>query len=259
MLTNNYTQYEPPQMKLGQLGRRVSLLTAGEIHIHSEALREAQKDIQSLPTEDVQQIAEIYAANVRAVKLRMAAQLHLAAYGLDEISFLARQRDMSPELVMDLANKMERYSLEIEALIVGLDGNGKPGIYHIDEKGVATNHTDIGFMTIGSGGPHARLQFMSAGYSQYNSNYYMSLTMSYFAKKSAEVSPGVGTSTDIVLITRDRSDVIEDQLKDKLQEIYEWFTGERKKIALGAIQKVTDLLEAKEQDVPASVPEDLPS
>jgi len=145
MLTNGDVQFEPPQMKFGALGKRITVVTAGEVHIHTEALRATQRDLLTNSSDDVNNVAEIYAANMRAVTLRLSAQRYLAPHGLDEVSFLSAQRGMNQQLVMQLTEKMERCDTDAEAIIAGIDNKGVPQLCYISPRGIATCHSDEGF------------------------------------------------------------------------------------------------------------------
>jgi len=202
MLTSGDVEYEPPQTKFCSLTGHVLLLTAGAMHIHSEAIRATQKHLQANEADSVGDVAEAHASNIGNLRARFAAQEVLSPFGLDHSTFLAKQREMDPELVMNLANKIIKYSFDIECIVFGVDSGGNPDIFHIDGNGIATRHIDVGFVSIGIGADHANLQLMAAGYSRFVPDYYHALGMLYAAKKSAEVAPAVGRSTDIQLITR---------------------------------------------------------
>lgn len=49
--------------------------------------------------------------------------LYLAPLGLDEQSFIANQKTMLPQVVVDITNELRMYTLRAEALVVGCDGN----------------------------------------------------------------------------------------------------------------------------------------
>src|SRR5581483_1006923 len=77
-ITAGDVEYEPPQFKVGFLGRNVLLLIAGDYAIHSEALLHAQRRLISVPEADPGVIAELYASFVRGIKHRHAANIYLS-------------------------------------------------------------------------------------------------------------------------------------------------------------------------------------
>ncbi|MDO6415214.1 hypothetical protein Q4F19_12550 [Sphingomonas sp. BIUV-7] len=69
-----------------------------------------------------------------------------------------------------------------------------------DGGGIVTSHVDIGFVSIGTGGIHSSAYFMQLPFN-HQVGYHHALRTTFFAKKRAEVSPGVGVQTDMFLIT----------------------------------------------------------
>jgi hypothetical protein len=195
-------EYEPAQLKLAFLRRRIVLLAAGDITIHTEALTLTSRSLASEPTDDVEDVAELYATSLRRIKNRRAYDRYLSPLNLDEHSFLTRQSEMVPNLVFELANQLQDYWLNVEALVVGCDDRLLAHIFHIDGEGNKTFHDDINFAAIGIGSNHAKSYFMASRYPRVV-NYYRALPILYAAKRRAEVAPGVGKESDWILITRD--------------------------------------------------------
>jgi hypothetical protein len=67
------------------------------------------------------------------------------------------------------------------------------------EKDTLTNFTSVGFAAIGIGKSHAESQFMFSGHWPLKP-FDETVLLSYAAKKRAEVAPGVGKATDMVVI-----------------------------------------------------------
>jgi len=237
-LTSGDVEYEPPQAKYCVLASRVILLTAGAMHTHTEAIRTTSKMLRLDPEDDVSTIAEMHASNIRSLRAKFAVEEILSPFGMNHETFLAKQRDMSADLVAGIASRISTYSFDIESIIYGLDDKGVPDIFHIDGNGIATRHTDVGFMSIGIGAGHANLQLMSAGYSQYVHHFYSALGVIYAAKKSAEIAPGVGKSTDMILVTRSGWEVVPPPNMDMLERTYAKWQEDRQQIANAAINAI---------------------
>jgi hypothetical protein len=58
---------------------------------------------------------------------------------------------------------------------------------------------NVGFAAIGIGARHASSQFMFARHA-WNSPFPETLMLTYYAKRKAEVAPGVGNGTDMVMV-----------------------------------------------------------
>ena len=141
----------------------------------------------------------------RLSKRRHAEDIYLAPLGLNTDLLSAQQKEMSDSLVSALVTQMQEYRGEqIEALIVGTE-NGHATIYHVDTRGTATCADDVGFAAIGIGAWHARSQLMQTRYTN-AALYYPALAAVYAAKKAADISPGVGTTTDIHIAFRDQTE-----------------------------------------------------
>jgi 20S proteasome alpha/beta subunit len=81
---------------------------------------------------------------------------------------------------------------------VGIDGAGLYTISGMDY----TNHTDMGYTTIGSGTESARLTFIRRKYDEYAEHREGVFTV-LEAKAQAEERQGVGVETDLLSISRD--------------------------------------------------------
>jgi len=222
MLTSGDIEYEPPQFKIAFLRKRIIALVSGDITVHSEAVTRTQRQLASDPTDDVEQVADLYAAAISETRRRRAATQYLLPLNLDEQSFLSKQKDMLPQLVYDITNQMQEYSINVETLIAGCDERLAAHLFHIDGEGAKTFQHDINFAAIGIGSDHAKSQFMVSRYPKIV-NYYKALPILYTAKRRAEVAPGVGKESDWLLITRDGAQFIYSGLIDELEKAYDEF------------------------------------
>jgi hypothetical protein len=119
------------------------VLVSGDIVIHSAILREL----------------------IRNYKMVEATRLFLSPLNLNQAAFLAQQRTMESRLVSDLANYLINHKIDAEALVAGCDGEKEASLYRVDNNGLVTCHSDIGFVSIGSGGIHSSAYFMTLPYS----------------------------------------------------------------------------------------------
>jgi hypothetical protein len=127
---------------------------------------------------------------------------------------------MEPTLVIELVNQLQNHKIDAEAIVAGCDGEKEANIYRINSSGIVTCHSDIGFLSIGSGGIHSSAYFMTTSYSSNLTMYYRALYHTFVAKKKAEVDPFVGAYTDMFLINRSRITKIPDEVIVVLKEIY---------------------------------------
>jgi hypothetical protein len=140
---------------------------------------------------------------------------------------------MSPEFVQSLADKLTEYEFPslLEAIFMGTDNDGPldprgeklvyPQIYATEKDKFACLST-VGFAAVGIGKPHAESQFMFSGHWPAKP-FAETVLLTYAAKKRAEVAPGVGKVTDMVVIGPGLGLVlkVEDQHIAKLDRIYQ--------------------------------------
>jgi hypothetical protein len=129
----------------------------------------------------------------------------------------------------------------VAGLIVGIE-HKQAHIYQIDERGNIYSFDDAGFAAIGIGAGHARLSLAQSRYTNATA-FTTALAAVYAAKKAAETAPGVGSNTDIQLVSREGITTIAGDLLQKLEEMYLQYTTEREALAdktVTALDRVLD-------------------
>jgi 20S proteasome alpha/beta subunit len=242
MLTSGDIEYEPAQTKISFLHRRIIALVSGDITVHSEAITHILRQLTVDPVDDVERVADLYAAEIRAIRKHRATTRYLSPLNLNGDSFVTKQKDMLPQLVYDITNQMQDYALNVETLIVGCDGNLGAHLFHIDGYGLTTFHHDINFAAIGIGGDHARSQFMFARYPR-DVNLYKALPILYAAKRRAEVAPGVGKESDWLLITKEGCQLIFPRMIRELEEAYNEYYATDQCRAARVEQRLADAMD----------------
>lgn len=128
---------------------------------------------------------------------------------------------MAPQLVTQLASELIHY--EPPGIQMILAGNDPLGVHiYVADGGDATCRDTAGFASIGAGYWHANSQFMFASHTRRKS-LPETLLLTYFAKKRAEVAPGVDNATDMFTIGPELGSftLIGDHVLEKLGEIYQ--------------------------------------
>ena len=180
-------------------------MTAGDSGFQSEAIwyvrSEIWKQIHAKPTvfPNVKDAVGHYIDFYNQKKLREAEVKFLLPFGLDQKSFLKKQKKMSPKVAEHLTAEMIGYDVEyeVETIFTGIDNTGAH-IYQLRENEYMCCDP-VGFSAIGSGGGHAESQFMLARHSR-TATLDETLYLIHSAKKQSEVAPGVGTATDMFTI-----------------------------------------------------------
>lgn len=219
MITSGDVQYEPQQLKIAFITDHTLLLIAGEYSIHSEAIKETQKQVRRDTKFKPQNIAKIYGKEIQKIRQRHAEDIYLAPLGMNTDTFLAQQKDLSEHFIASITDQIQNYEgTDVEAIVVGGD-DGEATIYAIDTIGRVRCYDDVGFAAIGIGAEHARSQLMQGGYVR-TSIFASALAMVFAAKKAAQIAPGVGDTTDLYLVFKDRIERLRTDVHSKLRELY---------------------------------------
>jgi hypothetical protein len=252
-ITAGDVEYEPPKLKMAQLSPRCLVLIAGDYAIASEAIFGTHKQLRGDPNAAPENIALVYGRAIQAIKRRQAEDLILSPLGLNTDTFMAQQRDLSNVFVDRITNQLQSYRGEdVEALVVGSDG-ADVQIWAVDTKGITSCLNDLGFGAIGIGAWHAKSRFMQTGYAN-TAIFAPALAVTFAAKKAAEVAPGVGTATDIRIVTRDRINPLANELEEKLPPIFENYRTGRAQLELEAVAALQSYIDGLSQTPPPAPP-----
>jgi hypothetical protein len=208
MVTAGDIQFEPPSEKIVFLTSSIAVMGAGDSAFHHEVLTDVMKEVVAKtelePNEwwNVRDVADVYLKYGNMGKLKRAEAALLAPLGLDRTSFLQAQKTMDAGLVDSIARDLIGFQVpDTQVIIAGVDnynGNGCTHIYALFNDYISCDDV-IGFRAIGSGARHAESQFMLARHA-WNNTPSDTLLLAYCAKKNAEIAPGVGSETDMVMI-----------------------------------------------------------
>jgi hypothetical protein len=205
MLSTDEIAFEPDSQKTRALTSAIAALWSGDASVQAEILHMLERDVQVYLAQDedrdwleVQHVTEVYVAHWNTVRRKRAAAAILEPLGLTIDSFREAQRSMDTNMVQQLTNALIGYALpRTSCIIAGVDSHGA----HVWEIHDGAHHcADLsGFAAIGAGTRHATSQMMQGRHSPAKSPS-ETLVLVHLAKKRAEVSPSVGSTTDIVLI-----------------------------------------------------------
>jgi len=206
--------------KIYAITNSFAVMTAGDSGLQSEIVQDMLIQANNIIQKNPHQIAiteavGMYLGAYEKAKNRRAHQMIFAKYNLDMSTFLEKSSQMSPHLVAEINQQIQRFDSYfseihgVETIITGIDnsfGDDAPSahIFSITKVAGADSVTccdAVGFATVGSGGRHAATQFMLAGHSPFASSP-ETLLLTYLAKKRSEVAPGVGKGTDMFVIGR---------------------------------------------------------
>lgn len=129
------------------------------------------------------------------------------------------QQKLVPQIAFQLDAQVSQYNYNLELLIAGVDASGAH-VFTVTNPGGSVNEWgQIGSAAIGSGGFHATQSLIAMGHTPAKSlpDAIMSV---YAAKRRAEVAPGVGHDTDLVIIEGDKVTKLDAAAIQELDKIY---------------------------------------
>lgn len=221
-------EFDHPNVKIEEISPRCVALSAGDVLAITEMFSENSGISQQLQAPTVNLISE-------EIKQRF---VHLRHKQVDESLFIPRGMSFGnfydrsvisgvpSDLAMMLDNRVSSFRLGVEIIVSGVDGSGGH-IYQIVDPGTSQCFDRLGYHAIGSGQRHAILSLVAL---QHNINVDLdqALFNIYLAKRQAEIAPGVGTGTDIMIIKDELKPVDAEtmkELKDRLEGLSVLPTG----------------------------------
>jgi hypothetical protein len=205
MLTAGDVQFEPSVgTKIYSLSNSMFVMTAGDAALQAEITGMIAREIADRISREpanwwmVSEAADLYVKYYNSVRNKRAANSILSPLYLDGNSFIASQGSMNNDLVNNLAKELLNFEMpSVSAIFAGVDPYGSH--IYVVHNNVSNCVDNVGFAAIGIGSRHASSQFMFARHA-WNSSFTDTLLLTYYAKRKAEVAPGVGIGVDMVIV-----------------------------------------------------------
>jgi 20S proteasome alpha/beta subunit len=253
MLTGRDVEFEPSQSKVIELTSSIAILVAGDTAMQIEVAYSVLSDVRSrLEAEpgylwNVSDVADLYSHYYNEARSKRSESSILALLGLNRISYLDRQQQLAPELVLQLASKLTSFEApRVQAIVLGVDSGG--GHIYVCDNGAVSCQDSVGFAAIGIGHWHANSQFMFGGHTKWKAMP-ETLLMTYFAKKRSEVAPGIGAFTDMLIIGPDLDSYIKigDEPLETLERIWQRAQSKRKELEREAEEEINKYVKSLDE------------
>jgi len=182
--------------KIVKINDNIYVLISGDVLFANEVISLTNQRIRVDNIQTVFGIVEVFRNSYQLARRNRIARNELEPRGIDLNTFLNLQQKLLPALVQIIDQAFRTFNPQVEFIIAGKDG-ASWHVYTVRNPGDLICHDPIGFVAIGSGGPHAV-------YSLIESNYKKSLDKDTIkeavkkAKERSEVAPGVGKKTKVV-------------------------------------------------------------
>jgi 20S proteasome alpha/beta subunit len=209
MITTGDIEYQDNHPKILKLSHKTFCLFAGDREYHRMIVAAVQHKIpeNGKPPCGVCEVADLYLSEFVKLRQKRAEAKWLLPLGLTYATFhslgAGANKDFLQERLID-----ER--LGVHAIVAGMDSSG-PHIFTIarndQEIPEVVCHDEADYVAIGTGLRIFESQFMLSGYTR-KVGVLEALMLMFSAKKRAEVSPHVGSTTDSVIINTKNDEII---------------------------------------------------
>jgi hypothetical protein len=240
MLTAGDVEFEPAHLspprfgKIANITSAIAVMMAGDTAVHAEIMYSyvvpavdawiKKFSPQWMPVEEA---VNIYTEAWQKIRFKNAERDILRPLGFTYESFLKQQKETSPEKLSHITKALAEYALEPTAAIItgvepSLFENSTYSRLFAIHGAEAVCFDTIRFAAVGSGFRHAESHFMSA---RHGAGATVSATLfnTYCAKRKAEIAPGVGSDTNMFVITPTLGSFtwLRDDVMEKLKATYE--------------------------------------
>lgn len=201
MVTWMVTEFEHPVPKIHSVCPTAQALVAGDALAGEAIVRRALADLGGALA-PVSRAAGVVAKCYADERLERAEAQIFSPRGLTLPQYYQMHQQLLPQVTGGLDNALATFDLGVEMIVAGVDASG--GHLHtvVNPGGHQECHDLIGYVAVGSGAMHA-LQSM-IGFSHSAAQPLAETVFRMLASKQrAELAPGVGRETDLIVIGAD--------------------------------------------------------
>jgi len=196
----NMTEYEHHVPKVSPIAGAVVAIS-GDALAGARIVADVRSELrdQAVTVEDV---ANGLATRFASFRMEFVEAQVLMARGLSLKDFYDRHANLLPQIAGMIDQQMVQVPLNVQLLVAGVDHTGAHAFSIENPGGTVVNHDSIGHVAIGSGMIHA-LQSMIGFEHTYLSGLRDTIVQVFISKRRAELAPGVGSQTDLLVVTVD--------------------------------------------------------
>ncbi len=168
----------------------------------------------------VGQIAKQLAMSYEAVRHQRLESQVLSPRGLNLQTFYQAHASLNGQITVLIDQTMTQFDLTLEVLLAGIDPTGAH-IHSVHNPGRADlQHDVIGYGAIGSGAVHVLQAMIGFGHTSAD-GLKETVYRAYAAKRRAESAPGVGSGTDMAIISTTGVHQLADNQLGELERVYQ--------------------------------------
>ncbi len=213
-------EFDHPDAKIDQVSQTCVALTSGDALAAQDVLADGAGYAGQLQNPFVTNFADQIRQKFVEARKRLANEQILEPRGMTFADFYlgGAITRLPGDLAMVLDNQIQRLRLEVSLILAGVDQTGAH-IFSIEDPGTTACFDRLGYHAIGSGHRHALLTLVA--HSQYKTTDINRTVFNvYSAKRAAEAAPGVGSATEMRVITKAGIVAVDQATLAKLEPLY---------------------------------------
>ena len=214
-------EFDHPNAKIDLMGHRCVALSAGDVLSLTDLLSESSGISGQLQDPTIRLIADEIKQRFVHVRRRLLNERVFQPRGLSFDDYYTRGiiQSIPPDLAMILDNQVQGFQLGVSLIIAGVDSSGGH-IYTVEDPGTSQCFDRLGYHAIGSGSRHAMLSLVTLQHGA-NVDLTRALYNVYCAKRQSEIAPGVGPSTDMLVIGDTGTKAVSQKELNCLSELFD--------------------------------------
>jgi hypothetical protein len=199
-------EFEPPISKIEQLSSNCVVLAAGNSLSAQEVTNRTRSKLETGKPAPISVIAAQLKAEYETFRDEAIEESIIrAAFGQDLVTFRSRggflpaYLQAQPGIYQQIVAQASQYNLGLDFIVAGVE-SASAHIFYVAHPGTLHNFDKLGHSSVGSGALHAAMG-LSFSKQTPQSSLFETLFAVYCAKRAAEVAPGVGQETEMMVIS----------------------------------------------------------
>lgn len=219
----NLAEFEHAVPKIYNISPAAWALVAGDALAGAKITAEAAAKVAGVPR-PVHEIAAIVAQQYQGVRMNAAEAQVLLPRGLSLVTYYGKHQQLLSRITEDLDRSLASFDPEVELIVAGVDSSGGHLFTVNNPGGPPECHDVIGTVAIGSGEIHAVQSMIAFGHTAMQP-VKETVFRVFASKRRAELAPGVGRDTDLMVLRPGGAVRLSDKALAKLSELYESYAA----------------------------------
>ncbi len=219
----NLTEFEHPVPKIYNISPAAWALGAGDALAGAKIIADAAAKVANVPR-PVHEIADVVAQQYHSVRMNAAEAQILLPRGLTLATYYGKHQQLLSQITENLDQSLASFDPEVELIVAGVDSSGGHLFTVSNPGGSAECHDVIGTVAIGSGEIHAVQSMIGFGHAA-TQPVKDTIFHVFASKRRAELAPGVGRDTDLMVLGPSGAVRLPDKALAKLAELYDSYAA----------------------------------